>query len=421
MKIAIIGSGIAGNSAAYLLNKKYDITLFEKNNYVGGHSNTANINYEGENINVDTGFIVFNHRTYPNLTKLFKKLNVETTKSDMSFGISCQKTGFEYCVRNIKGLFANKSNIFNLKFIKMLFDVVKFNKKATKFVLNNKNNRVIQTEKTLGDFLAEIKVSDYFLNYFLLPMAGAIWSCPAKQMLEYPALSFLRFYHNHGLLTLFNQPQWFSVKGGSKEYVKLLINDFKDKIKLNSKIKSVTKKDEEIEIIDENNQVYSFDKVIFANHPDEILQIAQNLPEESVKVLENFKFQENLAILHKDNSFMPKKKSAWASWVYFRESDVQDKCCVSYYMNFLQDINEKYPIFVTLNPHKEVKKEDIFAKYVYHHPIFDKNAIDAQGKISQIQGLNNFYYVGAYQENGFHEDGLVSALKVAKLFGVAEL
>lgn len=416
MKIAIIGTGISGNSAAWLLHDHYDITIYEKNNYIGGHSNTVEIDYSGEKIAVDTGFIVFNHKTYPNLKKLFEILKVKTKESDMSFGISCQKNGLEYCVRTFRGLFCNIKNVFNPKFWRMIYDVVKFNKAATKFVKNNSSSEI-----SLGDFLEKLNLGQYFIKYFLLPMAGAIWSCPALQMLQYPALSFLRFYHNHGLLTLFNQPKWYTVQGGSKEYVKLLTKNFKDRIKLNSRIAKVEKEGDKIAVYQEGNQKDMFDKVIFANHADEILQIAPNLPSQAQNILKNFKFQENLAILHKDQSLMPKNKLAWASWIYLQEKDNEESCCVSYWMNLLQSIDYSKPLFVTLNPKKEIVDSDIFAKFIYHHPIFDKNAIDAQSQISQIQGKDGFYYVGAYQANGFHEDGLLSAIKVAKLFGIEKL
>lgn len=416
MKIAIIGTGISGNVASWLLKDEHDLTIFEKNNYIGGHSNSVNIDYDGKNIDVDTGFIVFNDRTYPKLIKLFEILGVASFASDMSFGISCKKSAFEFCVKNVAGLFAQKKNIFNPKFYKMLYDIVKFNKKATNFVLS-KDDRGI----TLGDFLQQVKVGDYFKKYFLLPMAGAIWSCRDEEMLRYPAQSFLSFYHNHGLLTLFDQPQWYSVKGCSKEYVKKLTADFRDKIKLNCGVESVEKKGDKIEVIDKNGEKYLFDKVIFANHANHILKICKNLKQDSIDILKKFQFKNNVAVLHRDISLMPKRKAAWASWIYLRENKDQENCTVTYWMNSLQDIDQDYPVFVTLNPQREMPSDKVFASFDYQHPIFDKDSIQAQSQIDKIQGVDGFYYAGAYLDNGFHEDGVNSAIKVAKLFNISKL
>ncbi len=411
MKIAIIGTGVSGNVASWLLKDEHELTIFEKNNYIGGHSNTVNIDYDGKNIDVDTGFIVFNDRTYPNLIKLFQKLKVESYESDMSFGISCKNTSFEFCVKSLSGLFAQLKNICNPRFYKMLFDIYSFNKKATKFVLSQEANNDI----TLEDFLQNIKVSDYFKKYFLLPMAGAIWSCRDEEMLQYPALSFLKFYHNHGLLTLFNQPQWYTVKGCSKEYVKKLTAEFKDKIKLNCAVKSVVKKDGKIVVTDQDDKQYLFDKVIFANHANQVLQMAKDIDEDVKNILKKFQFNSNVAVLHRDDTFMPERKAAWASWIYLREGEVQSKCSVTYWMNILQDIDNKYPLFVTLNPQHEVLASKIFAQFDYQHPVFDRDSIIAQSEIVDVQGRDGFYYVGAYLDNGFHEDGVNSAIRVCKL------
>ncbi len=416
MKIAIIGTGISGNVASWLLKDEHELTIFEKNNYIGGHSNTVNINYDGKNIDVDTGFIVFNDRTYPKLIKLFEILKVASFESDMSFGITCKKSNFEFCVKNIAGLFAQKKNILNPKFYKMLFDIVKFNRKATKFVTSGNDSKI-----TLGQFLERVKVGDYFKKYFLLPMAGAIWSCRDEEMLQYPAQSFLSFYHNHGLLTLFNQPQWYTVKDCSKEYVKKLTADFKDKIKLNCAVKSVEKVNNGIEIVDCNDEKYLFDKVIFANHANQVLQMAKNLDSQLVQVLSKFQFKNNLAVLHRDTSLMPKRKSAWASWIYLREDQNQENCTVSYWMNTLQDIDENYPLFVTLNPQHQIAQDKVFAQFNYQHPVFDSQSIQAQSQIQNLQGKDGFYFVGAYLDNGFHEDGVNSAIKVAKLFNIEKL
>lgn len=415
MKVAIIGSGISGNSIAWMLNKSCDIVLYEKNDYIGGHSNTVEILYENKKIFVDTGFIVYNHKTYPNLKKLFDILNVVTVKSNMSFGVKCNKMEFSVC--GIAGLFADKKNFVNPRFWKMIIDIICFNYYATKFVKKNYQDESVD-KITLGDFLDKINPGKYFMDYFLLPMAGAIWSCPTNIMLKYPALSFLKFYYNHGLLTLFNQPQWFSIDGGSINYVKLLTKDFEHKIRKSSKVVSVKKSGNKIIVTDSNSKSEEFDRVIFANHPDEILEICKDLSSNSADLLANFKYQKNEVILHRDINIMPKKKAAWASWVYNKKRFDSSEISVTYWMNNLQNIDYSCPLFVTLNPDQEIDKNKIFKKITYYHPVFDSNAILAQKKIESIQGVDNYYFVGAYQGNGFHEDGIASSVRVAKLFGV---
>jgi len=417
MKVAIIGSGISGNSIAWMLNKSCDIVLYEKNDYIGGHSNTVEILYENKKIFVDTGFIVYNHKTYPNLKKLFDILNVVTVKSNMSFGVKCDKMEFSVC--GIAGLFADKKNFVNPRFWKMIIDIIRFNSYATKFVKRNYQEESASFNKiTLEDFLKKINPGKYFMDYFLLPMAGAIWSCPTNIMLKYPALSFLKFYYNHGLLTLFNQPQWFSVDGGSINYVKLLTKDFEHKIRKSSKVVSVKKSGDKIIVTDSSFHNEEFDRVIFANHPDEILEICKDLSNNTKDLLANFKYQENKVILHRDINIMPKKRAAWASWVYNKIGVDSSRISVTYWMNNLQNIDHCYPLFVSLNPNQEIDKSKIFKNFTYHHPIFDSNAIMAQKKIESIQAVDNYYFVGAYQGNGFHEDGIASAVRVAKLFGI---
>lgn len=411
MKIAIIGSGISGLASAYYLHKKYDITLFEKNNYIGGHSNTVNIKHQGQNINVDTGFIVFNFRTYPNLKKLFEELEVEIEKSNMSFGIRDFDHNFEYSGNNLSGLFAQKSNIFKPKFLKMLLDIIKFNKAAIKLVENSQ----ISNDITLDQFIEQLKLGEYFKNYYLLPMAGAIWSCPLELVKNYPAKTFLQFFYNHGLLTIFNQPQWYTVKGGSKEYVKKLTANFKDKIQLNCPIIDCKKEGNKILLTDKKGNNYKFDKVIFASHADQTYKIISDKTKEEKEVLSQIKYSKNLAILHKDQSQMPKNKKAWASWIYL-SSKKENKVSLSYWMNNLQNIASKSAIFVTLNPFKQIKKSDIFGQYQYEHPIFDYKSVTAAENLDKIQGKRNIYFCGAWTKYGFHEDGLNSAINIIKYF-----
>jgi predicted NAD/FAD-binding protein len=413
MKIAIVGSGISGLSCAWLLNKKYDITLFEKNDYLGGHSNTASIKYDNKKIAVDTGFIVFNFRTYPNLKALFELLGVKIQKSNMSFGIKDLDNGFEYSGNNLAGLFAQKKNFFNLRFLKMLRDIIKFNKSAIKLIESGEDLK----SKTLDEFIIELKLGDYFKNYYLFPMAGAIWSCPLELIKNYPAKTFLQFFYNHGLLTITNQPQWYTVEGGSKEYVKKISKSFNDKIISNCNIVKSEKSGEKIILTDNEGKNYEFDHVIFASHADQTYQIISDKTKDEEEILSKVKYSKNIAVLHKDQNQMPKNKKAWASWVYLSKQK-ENKVSLSYWMNNLQNIDHEQPLFVTLNPIDKINKNDVFGKYEYEHPIFDNGAIKAQDNLDTIQGKRNIWFCGAWTKCGFHEDGLNSAIKIAQYFGV---
>jgi predicted NAD/FAD-binding protein len=411
MKIAIIGSGISGLASAYFLHKKYDITIFEKNDYIGGHSNTANITFDRKKIAIDTGFIVFNFRTYPNLKNLFEELGVEIEKSNMSFGIKDFDQNFEYSGNDLAGLFAQKSNIFKPKFLKMLFDIVKFNKSATKLVQNDR----ISNEITLDQFVSDLKLGEYFKNYYLFPMAGAIWSCPLELIKNYPAKIFLQFFYNHGLLRIFKQPQWYTVKNGSQEYVKKLTAEFSDKIKLNCEIVKSEQKNNKIILTDEKKKQYEFDKVIFASHADQTYKIIKDKTLEEKQILSQIKYSKNIAILHKDQNQMPQNKKAWASWVYL-SSARKNAVSLTYWMNNLQNLGTEKPIFVTLNPIKNISAKNIIAKYNYEHPIFDLNSVNATQNLEKIQGQRNIYFCGAWTKYGFHEDGVNSAINIMKYF-----
>lgn len=413
MKIAIVGSGISGLSSAFLLGHEYEVTLFEKNNYLGGHSNTAQISYENSKIKVDTGFIVFNFRTYPNLKAFFELLKVGIQKSNMSFGIKDLDKGFEYSGDNLSGLFAQKKNFFNWKFLKMLKDIAKFNKKSIQLIESGQD----LSNKSLGEFIGELKLGEYFKNYYLFPMAGAIWSCPLELIKDYPAKTFLRFFYNHGLLTITNQPQWYTVKGGSKEYVKKIIANFKGEVKLNCDIVKSEKSGEKIILSDKNGKNYEFDHVIFASHSDQTYKLIADKTKDEEEILSKIKYSKNVAVLHKDQNQMPAKKKAWASWIYLC-SKKSNKVSLSYWMNNLQNIDAKKPLFVTLNPIEEVNKDDIFGTYDYEHPIFDEGAIKAQERLGEIQGKRNIWFCGAWTKYGFHEDGLNSAIEVAKNFKI---
>ncbi len=412
-KIAIIGSGISGLASAYFLSEKYEIYLYEKNHYFGGHTNTATVNYQDREINVDCGFIVFNHQTYPNLKAFFELLDVKYEKSNMSFAVKINQGKLEYAGTNLSCVFAQKKNALNPRFLWMLLDILRFNKRAEKIL-----NKPFDENYTLKNLLDDLHLQKYFRQFYLLPMSGAIWSCPMEVMEKYPAQSFVRFFKNHGLLTVSEQPQWYTVSGGAKNYVEKIIKKIGPNCIINDAVTEVKKLENEI-LVTSKKGVQSFDKVVFACHADDALALISNATKAQKEILGSFSYQKNLAVLHSDTSVMPKCKKAWASWVYSQNNKSKNnEISVSYWMNNLQNIDEKYPLFVTLNPNEEINLNKIFATFNYEHPIFDAKAIKAQSRINEIQGVNNFYFCGAYQKYGFHEDGITSALNMLKSLNI---
>jgi len=420
--IAIIGSGISGLGAAYLLHPHHNITLYEKNDYIGGHSRTVDIKLPEGTVPVDTGFIVFNKRNYPLLTGLFQHLGVKVEKSDMSFGISIKnglKNGWlEYGTRQTKNIFAQKSNLLNPKFLRMVWDILKFNRRAHHY-LN------APPSLTLGQCLKEMKLGEWFKNYYLLAMGGAIWSTPLSAMLDFPASTFIRFFNNHGLLTVNDHPQWYTVKNGSREYVKRITENFQGSVLLGCGASKVIRGEDKITIIDTKGNKADYDEVIFACHSNQVLNILENPTTAEKEILSCVRYQPNRMILHRDTSFMPKRKGAWASWVYLSEDKQADACknnqegvSLSYWMNNLQPLKTKANIIVTLNPAREPNAELIHDEHWFDHPIFDEKAIGAQEKIDSIQGTDRVWFCGAYQRYGFHEDGLLSAVNVVKKMGI---
>ena len=311
------------------------------------------------------------------------------------------------------GLFSQKKNLLNLKFLKMLKDIVKFNKKSIKLVESGNFTK----SETLGEFIDELKLGAYFKDYYLFPMAGAIWSCPLELIKDYPAKTFLQFFYNHGLLSVINQPQWYSVEGGSQQYVQKIVKSFKDKIKLGCNIIKSEKLGDKIILSDDEKNDYEFDHVIFASHADQTFKMISDKTTAEKNILSKIKYSKNIAVLHKCQNQMPQKKSAWASWVYL-SSQKYNKVSLSYWMNNLQNINKEKPLFVTLNPIDPIAKNDIFGEYEYEHPIFDSEAVKAQEKLKDIQGKRNLWFCGAWTKYGFHEDGLNSAINVVKNLGV---
>ena len=410
MKIAIIGTGISGLGAAYLLNPHHEITVYEKNTAIGGHTRTIEAPTGNTTTPVDTGFIVFNDWNYPNLMGLFEEISAPYRKSDMSFGVSIDQGWLEYASG---GMFAQKKNLLRPSYWGMLADILRFNKQALSYIERD-------ADITLQECLDQLKMGEWFQRYYLLAMGAAIWSCPTSTITKFPARTFLQFFKNHGLLSVHNRPQWYTVKGGSREYVKRLTMSFKDKIKLNCGVRKVISVEGKVTVEDTNGHAETFDQVILACHADEALHMIDN-PAPYQEVLGAFDYQENHIIVHSDTSFMPRQRKCWASWVYLSEKRLDEKPVValSYWMNNLQSLDPAYPIIVTLNPGRRPQVDLIMDEHVFSHPVFDFKAIKAQEKIQSIQGRNGLWFCGAYQRYGFHEDGLLSAVTVAKAMGAS--
>ncbi len=410
-KLAIIGSGISGLGAAYFLSKDYDLTVYEKAGYVGGHTNTVDVEEDGHYIPIDTGFIVFNHVTYPNLLRLFNTLNVPTKKSDMSFSVQYAPNKLEFCGSGLNGLFAQRLNLFKPRYIKMLLEINRFNENAPKILEDPKYDHW-----DLGRYMAEEKFGEDVLNQYLVPMSSAVWSTPPDLMLSFPAKTLIRFFYNHGFLGLNTQHQWWTVHGGSKEYVKRITKDFHEKIFCNSAVTSVLRENGKVKVTLQNGQTNVFDKVILATHGHTSAKLLTNPTALESELLPLYKYQKNTATLHTDPSDMPKKKSIWSSWNYkITESENGSKEPFTiYWMNRLQGVSQKKDYFVTINDPGRIKKEHILKEIEYEHPLFSVEASLGQEKLSKLNEEGPIYYAGAYFRYGFHEDGFLSAVQVAQ-------
>ncbi|MDB5491633.1 MAG: flavin-containing amine oxidase [Micavibrio sp.] len=409
MKIAIIGTGISGLGAAYLLQGRHDITLYEPNSYIGGHSRTIEVANGRSTVPVDTGFIVFNHRNYPHLTGLFRHLGVETVPSNMSFGASVANGWLEY---GSMGMFAQKENFLRPQFWGMLRDILRFNRNALSFIAG-------KPEMTLRECMDRMKMGDWFRRYYLQAMGAAIWSCSVETILDYPAATFLRFFENHGLLTVGQQPQWHTVKGGSREYIAKITAGFRDKIRLSCAATVVSRTGEGAIVTDSQGGKEYFDQVIFACHADMALRLLDQADEAEREILGAFAYQKNTVVVHNDESFMPRHRKCWSSWVYLTEGARDDSPVVSlsYWMNNLQGLKTDRPLIVTLNPGRLPAQDLILDTHEFDHPVFTIAAINAQRRIPEIQDRGGIWHCGAYQRYGFHEDGLMSAVAVAEKLG----
>ena len=408
MKIAVVGSGISGLSAAYYLSKKHKVDLFEKDDHFGGHSYTLDLNLNEKKISVDIGFIVFNFKTYPNLINFFKENSIEIEKSNMSFSVSVKNTNFEYCGKGISGMFCNKSNIFNLKFLKMFFDIIKFYKKNEKTKINDYNI-------TLGEYLKREKLSKEFVDFHIIPMVAAIWSMPPYEASQMPLSFFLKFFQNHGLFKLNNRPQWYTVTNRSRTYVNNILKKISGEYYKNYKINLIKRYKENIELFyGEKNEFFTYDKVILATHADEALSIIEKPSDEEKNLLSNFKYKRNLAVIHTDDSQMPSNKKAWCAWNARLNKNFRENSSVTYWLNLLQNLKIDQDIFLTLNPFEEIDEKKVLKKVKFTHPYYDKLALENQSSLKKIQNINNTLFCGSYFGYGFHEDGITSSIDMLK-------
>jgi len=413
MKIAIIGSGISGLTAAYILNRTHDITMFEQNDYVGGHTHTHDLECDGKKLAVDSGFIVYNERTYPNFINLLDQLGVKCQQTRMGFSVKSEIHNLEYAGHSLNGLFACRSNLFKPSFIKMLLSMLRFNKNA------RDDLDVIDPDTTLGEYLNDNNYPDEFINNYIIPIGAAIWSTVPTDLMNIPAIFFIRFFENHGLLQIVDRPKWWVVKGGSKRYVEKMISNFKEKIRLSTPVKKVKRDEKKVMVtFGLNNQhAESFDAVVFATHSTQSLELLDQPTEAEVEILGAIPYQKNDALLHYDDSILPKRKLAWASWNYLLDQNQKKPVALTYNMNILQGLTCTKTFCVTLNSENRVNPEKVIKYLSYEHPLFTLEGIKAQKRKHEISGVNNTYYCGAYWQNGFHEDGVVSALDVCSHFG----
>ena len=424
MKIAVVGSGISGLSAAWQLSRDgHEVSLYEAGDYFGGHTHTVDVDIDGQRFGVDTGFLVFNHRTYPNLVQLFEQLEVHTSASDMSFAVKMPMSSeigartLEWAGSNLDTVFAQRRNLLSPRFWRMLRDIVRFNRQTTELALT----AGAMDEIPLGDFLDEHRYSTEFRDWYLLPMAGCIWSCPTEQMLAFPLATFVRFCHNHGLIQVSNRPQWHTVTGGARHYVEKMLASIPQHF-LNTAVTSIRR----IPLgtsyqmrIESSRGMALYDHVVLATHSDQSLKLLDDISDEERAVLAAVSYQPNQAILHTDASCLPQSRKAWSAWNYESAGPGEPNVCVHYLLNKLQPLPCKTPVIVSLNPIHAPDPSKVLASFDYAHPVFDGPAIEAQRTLRSLQGKRNTWFAGAWTGYGFHEDGLKSGLSVAA--GIAAL
>ncbi|HSR73417.1 MAG TPA: FAD-dependent oxidoreductase [Sulfurovum sp.] len=410
MKIAVLGAGISGLGSAYLLSQKHEVDLYEKEGRLGGHARTTMVEEEGKEFGVDTGFLVFNHETYPLLTKLFAKLDVEIEKSDMSFGFWDEESNSAYNGQSLGGLFFQKKNLFSPSHYRMIVDIIRFNKNANRDIDSNHD----ALDVTLGEYLKPY--SDVFKERYIIPMGAAIWSTPSDKMHDFPARTFIQFFKNHGLLGVTTQHQWLTVSGGSKNYVEKIKGHISGKIILNSDVVGIRRHDDYVILLHKDGSESHYDKVVMAMHAPEALELLQDATTEETEILSAFPYKQNDALLHSDSKALYPDKKIYAAWNY-KTGGKENAVTLSYWINRLQNLDSKKEYFVSLNETSELK--DVIEQISYEHPQFDSRAIMMQSRREEINGQKHTYYAGAYWRYGFHEDGLWSANTIAQSFGCA--
>ena len=415
MKIAVVGSGISGLSCAYRLSQAgYRVTLLEAADYFGGHTHTVDVTLDGFTHGVDTGFLVFNHHTYPQLTRLFDELQIPTSSTDMSFSVKLPigARPLEWAGANLDTVFAQRRNLLNPRFLRMLRDVTRFNRQATAIAAGG---GLVAQRDSLGEFLQRHGYSDQFRDWYLLPMAGCIWSCPTEQMLAFPISTFVRFCHNHGLLQVSDRPQWRTVTGGARQYVEKMLAAIPDK-HLNAPVQSIQRVQQggaNAVLVESRLGIQRYDHLVLATHSDQSLAMLSDASLAERSVLGKIKYQRNCAVLHTDASCLPQQRKAWSAWNYQSQNSREPQVCVHYLLNQLQPLPFTTPVIVSLNPIDVPHADSILGIYDYAHPVFDHDAINAQAKLPLIQGRQNTWFAGAWTGYGFHEDGLKSGLAAA--------
>ena len=412
MRIAIVGSGIAGLVSAYLLSRRHEVTVFEAGDWIGGHTHTVDVEIDQQRHAIDTGFIVFNDWTYPNFIRLLEQLGVESQPTEMSFSVCDPRSGLEYNGNNLNTLFAQRSNLLSPGFLRMLMDILRFNREA----IADLEAGGLHGQMTLGDYLQQQRYSQRFIDHYIVPMGSAIWSMSLKEMLNFPLAFFIRFFHNHGLLSVNDRPQWRVIKGGSRSYIPALCKPFADNIRLDCPVQRIRRDETGVTVLSRQGEE-RFDRIVLACHSDQALKLLEQPSPEEQAILGDIRYADNDVVLHTDTRLLPSRRLAWASWNYRLGGDPEQPAALTYNMNILQGLDASRTFCVSLNQTDQIDPAQILGRFTYAHPQFSVAASAAQQQWQTLLGKQHTFFCGAWWANGFHEDGVVSALRVASHFG----